>query len=121
MFYGYRIEDQKEGHGIWRDFDGSWNPVFDKLDDGLCKSLPMENSGFYHYGGKDWFSAAPTRETLKMWFSKRDAEQLQEFGYRIFEFELAEIRTVSDTEIVFTRDSVIRQRELEIRDIWREV
>ena len=30
----YRIENQAQGHGIWRNFDGSWNPVFDKLSDG---------------------------------------------------------------------------------------
>ena len=42
----YRIENQAQGHGIWRNFDGSWNPVFDKLSDGQVRNLPMEDNSF---------------------------------------------------------------------------
>lgn len=31
MIFGYRVEDQAEKHGMWRNFDGTWNPVFDQL------------------------------------------------------------------------------------------
>lgn len=31
MIFGYRVEDQVEKHGLWRNFDGTWNPVFDQL------------------------------------------------------------------------------------------
>lgn len=46
-----------------------WNPVFDQLSEGLSRSLPMEDSELYREGGKQWFSAAPSKETLKHWFS----------------------------------------------------
>ena len=33
MVFGYRVEDQAEKHGLWRNFDGTWNPVFDQLSE----------------------------------------------------------------------------------------
>lgn len=41
---GYRVENQEEKHGLWRNFDGSWNPIFDQLSEGLSRSLPMEDN-----------------------------------------------------------------------------
>lgn len=32
MVFGYRVEDQAEKHGLWRNFDGTWNPVFDQRE-----------------------------------------------------------------------------------------
>ena len=47
MIFGYRVEDQVKKHGLWRNFDGTWNPVFDQLSEGLSRSLPMEDSELY--------------------------------------------------------------------------
>lgn len=118
MVYGYRVENQAEKHGLWRKFDGSWNPVFDKLSEGLSRSLPMEDNELYRYNGKAWFSAAPTKETLKHWFSLNDVLELEKLGYKIYEFELKDTREVSDFEIIFTRDNIINQKELNYKEIW---
>ena len=115
----YRIENQEQGHGIWRNFDGSWNPVFDKLSDGQVRNSPMEDNSFYSDNNEKWFASAPSKETLKHWFSSRDVDELQSLGYEIFEFEVDNYREVSEFEYVFTRASVISQTILEKNDIWK--
>lgn len=48
----YRVENQREQHGLWRDFDGHLSPIFDKLTDGAVKDLPMGDSPLYRAGGQ---------------------------------------------------------------------
>ena len=121
MTYGYRVEDQVQKHGLWRNFDGTWNPVFDQLSEGLSRSLPMEDNDLYRQDGKKWFAAAPTKETLKHWFSLNDVLELAELGYRVYEFELRNTKKVSDFEIIFTRDNIVNQKEIDYKEIWYEV
>ena len=116
----YRIENQKEGHGIWRNFDGTWNPVFDKLSDGQVRNLPMEDSSFYSDNNEKWFASAPSKETMLHWFSSQDVDELQSLGYEIFEFEVSSYRKVSEFEYVFTRESVIKQTILAKNEIWKD-
>jgi len=118
MVYGYRVEDQIEQHGLWRNFDGTWNPVFDQLSEGLSRSLPMEDNDLYRQDGKQWFAAAPTKETLKHWFSLNDVLELAELGYKIYEFKLENTKQVSDFEIIFTRDNIVSQKEIDYKEIW---
>lgn len=120
MVYGYRVEDQSEKHGLWRNFDGTWNPVFDQLSEGLSRNLPMEDSALYREDGKQWFSAAPSKETLKHWFSVNDVLELQKLGYKVYEFELVNTKEVSDFEIIFTRDNIVQQREINYKEIWND-
>ena len=120
MVYGYRVEDQVEQHGLWRNFDGTWNPVFDQLSEGLSRSLPMEDNGLYRQDGKQWFAAAPTKETLKHWFSLNDVLELAELGYKVYEFQLENTRQVSDFEIIFTRDNIVSQKEIDYKEIWHD-
>lgn len=116
----YRVENQSRGHGIWRNFDGSLNPVFEKLSDGLAKNLPMPDSDFYRYGGKQWFSATDTPEKLTAWFSRQDVIEMLAMGYQVWEFDITNCRVVSEYEIVFTRDSIVSQRVIDWADIWKE-
>lgn len=120
MVYGYRVEDQSEKHGLWRNFDGTWNPVFDQLSEGLSRNLPMEDSTLYREDEKQWFSATPSKETLKHWFSVNDVLELQKLGYKVYEFELANTKEVSDFEIIFTRDNIVQQREINYKEIWND-
>lgn len=115
---GYRVEDPVEQHGLWRNFDGTWNPVFEYLTEGLARSMNMDDDPMYREGGKQWFSAAPTKETLKHWFSRQDVLELRELGYRVYEFELVGVREVSEFEIVFTRDNIVRQTEIPMDVVW---
>lgn len=114
----YRVENQEKGHGIWRDFDGTVNPVFSKLTQGKCKDMPMEDSDFYRQDGKQWFSATDTPEKLKAWFSALDVAEMEKLGYKVYEFEISHCRAVSEYEICFTRDCIISQREIDPRSIY---
>jgi hypothetical protein len=117
----YRVENQQKGHGIWRDFDGTVNPVFKHLTQGKCKDMPMEDSDFYRAEGKQWFSATDTPEKLKAWFSALDVKEMLELGYEIFEFDITNCRKVSEYEICFTRDSVMSQRIINPSEIYEEL
>lgn len=80
----------------------------------------MEDSELYREGGKQWFSAAPSKETLKHWFSLTDVLELQKLGYKIYEFQLVDTKQISDFEIVFTRDNIVEQREINYKEIWND-
>ena len=114
----YRVEDPYRKHGIWRDFDGTVNPVFKYLSDGKYKDMPMENSDFYREGGKNWFSATDMPEKLKAWFSTQDIIEMEDMGYSVIEFEVTNVREVSEFEVVFTRDSIIKWDYIDPQGIW---
>ena len=116
----YRVENQEKGHGIWRDFDGTVNPVFKHLSQGKCKDMPMPDSDFYRYQGKKWFSATDTPEKLKAWFSALDVFEMQKLGYSVYEFDISDCRIVSEYEICFTRDSVVSQKRIDAQEIYGE-
>ncbi len=114
----YRVENEKEQKGLWRKFDGTWEPLFDMLTDGQCKDMPMEDSPIYREGGKQWFASAPSKETLQKWFSKRDLEELTAKGFTISEFEVVGHKKISDFEYIFTRDNIISRTYLKVSDIY---
>ena len=116
----YRVENEAEQKGLWRKFDGTYEPLFDMLTDGQCKDLPMEDSPIYREGGKRWFASAPSKETLQKWFSKKDLEELVAKGFTISEFEVVGYKKVSDFEYIFTRDNIINRNYLEVSDIYPE-
>ena len=116
----YRVENEAEQKGLWRKFDGTYEPLFDMLTDGQCRDLPMEDSPVYREGGKRWFASAPSKETLQKWFSKRDLEELVANGFTISEFEVVGYKKVSDFEYIFTRDNIINRNYLEVSDIYPE-
>ena len=60
----------------------------------------------------------PSKDTLKHWFSLQDVIELAKLGYKIYEFELENTKQISDFEIVFTRDNIIKQKEIEYKEIW---
>ena len=116
----YRVENPIKGEGLWRDFDGNLNPVFDKLSEGLSRSLPMPHKPeVYKADGKSWFAAAPSKETLKHWFSKQDVLELIHLGYGVYEFDVKDERKISDFEVIFTRDNIIRQTAIQMEEIWK--
>lgn len=116
----YRVENEAEQKGLWRKFDGTYEPLFDMLTDGQCRDLPMEDSPIYREEGKKWFASAPSKETLQKWFSKRDLEELVAKGFTISEFEVTGYRKVSDFEYIFTRDNIINRNYFEVSDIYPE-
>ena len=116
----YRIENQHERHGLWRDFAGNINPVFEQLSVGKCRNMPMEDSDFYRYNGKKWFSATDESWKMREWFDVEDVIELELLGYHLYEFDIRNCRTVSEFEIVFTRDAILEQRLINPAVIWPE-
>lgn len=114
----YRVENPILKHGIWRDFDGVINPIFSKLTVGKCKDMLMEDSDFYRFNGKAWFSATDEPEKLKAWFDVVDIIEMEKLGYRVYVFDVDEYRTVSPYEIVFTRESILSVSEIDPKTIW---
>ena len=115
----YRVENEPEQKGLWRRFDGTWDPLFDMLTDGQCKDMPMDDSDLYRTNGKRWFASAPSSDTLQKWFSKRDLEELTDAGFTINEFEINEWKVVSEFEYIFPRDAIVKTRVLTISDIYK--
>jgi len=114
----YRCEDEKNSQGLWRDFAGNWRPLFHLLTDGQCKNLPMPDSDVYRQEGKRWFASTPSRETLRKWFSKQDLDELTAHGFTISEFEVTEWKPLNEFEYIFTRESIVSRRYLEVEDIY---
>lgn len=117
----YRVENEAEQKGLWRKFDGTWEPLFDMLTDGLCRDMPMDDNPLYRAEGKQWFASAPSKETLQKWFSKRDLEELLAAGFTVSEFEVSSWKKVSDYEYIFTRDNIISRTDLKVSDIYPEI
>ena len=80
--------------------------------------MPMEDSDFYRYNGKAWFSATDEPEKLKAWFDVADIVEMEKLGYRVYVFEVTEYRVVSPYEIVFTRDSISSVSEIDPKTVW---
>lgn len=116
----YRVEDFERGHGIWRNFDGTVNPVFQYLSDGKCKDMPMDYSDFYREDGKNWFSATDAPEKLKAWFSTQDIVEMEGLGYFVRQYEVSETRPVSEYEVVFTRQTISSAHTLDPSSIWED-
>lgn len=115
----YRVENPVEEHGLWRNFDGSPCDVFDKLTQGKSRTLPMPDNDFYREGGKQWFSATDTPDKLTAWFDVLDIVQMRSLGYKVYEFEVSNVRTVNEYEVVFTRDSIKSVIAIDPADIWQ--
>lgn len=116
----YRVENPVEEHGLWRNFDGSPCDVFDKLEVGKSRTLPMADNDFYREGGKQWFSATDTPDKLKEWFDVLDVVQLRELGYKVYEFEVSNIKPVNEYEVVFTRDTIKSMVAIDPAIIWED-
>ena len=114
----YRVEDPVLQHGLWRDFDGTVNPVFSKLTVGKCKDMPMEDSDFYRQDGKQWFSATDEPSKLTAWFGVLDIVEMEKLGYGVYEFDVDSYRVVSPYEVVFTRDSIRNVSAVSPESIW---
>ena len=104
----YRIDNFEQKRGIWRDWDGNWNPVFDEfLQDGVSKDLPMEDNKIYNGG---WFAATESLETLiPHWVSFDDLRKLYEHGWAVTINVCEEkyTRKLNDYETIFLKEKAI--------------
>lgn len=116
----YRVENESEQKGLWRRFAGTWDPLFDMLTDGQCKDMPMDDSPLYRAGDKRWFASAPSKTTLRKWFSRRDLEELTASGFTINEIEVEEWKIVSEFEYIFPREAIVGKKFLTVDDIYND-
>ncbi len=54
---------------------------------------------------------------MNLWFSPRDAYELMQDGYGLYEFEVAEFQ-VKEFEIFLPREGIIKQREISLESVW---
>lgn len=113
----YRIENPDTMHGMWYRLDGSYDPFINRLTEGISKDLPMDFDERYHAGGQKWFSGCPTIELMNHWFTPLDALELQQNGYRLFQFESKQFK-VEEFQTIFTREGVLHQQEIPLDTVW---
>lgn len=120
MFSVWRVEDPVGKHGLWRNFDGTRADTFDKLTVGKCRNVPMKDDDFYRQDGMQWFAACDSPDKLKEWFCTQDIVELRKMGQNVYMFDVREIREVSDYEVVFAREDIIRQIQIDPSSIWTD-
>lgn len=113
----YRIENEETYHGMWYQLDGTYNPFIFNLTEGKSRNLPMGYHERYSKGGLKWFSGCGDKETMQHWFSNKDAVELFQCGYRLYEFE-SEQFVVEENQILFTREGVNLKREIPLNTLW---
>lgn len=114
----YRVEHTPKEKGLWRKFDGTWEPLFDMLTDGKCRDLPMEFDPIYGEEGTRWFASAPSKETLQKWFSRLDLVELVANGFTINEFTVSRYKILNEFEYIFPRENIVDYKKLSINDIY---
>ena len=84
------------------------------------KVYRIGDSDFYREGGKNWLSATDTPEKLKAWFSAQDVIEMEDMGYSVIEFEVTNVREVSEFEVVFARESILKWDYIDPCSIWKD-
>lgn len=113
----YRIEHGAGQHGMWYRADGTYDPFIKTVPNAKSAELPMDPDKRYGQRGRRWYSAAGSIEAMHYWFTAEDAKALAAAGYEVFEFEVSEY-IVEEFQVIFTRESVIRQTLLPSEIIW---
>lgn len=115
----FRIEKPTEQAGMWYDKNGIIrNKIHIMCPDGIAKDLPMPfNADLHRKDGLIWFSSGKSIKNMNEWFSKSDAENLINNGFKLFEFEVSIFQELK-MEILFCREGVIKQKEIQLKSIW---
>lgn len=114
----YRIENPQSKHGMWYNENAELDPIIQTLcPTSKSKDLPMDYNEKHRKDGKVWNSAGRSIEEMNYWFSKEDAINLCNNGFKLFEFVVTEYQEL-EHEILFTREGVISQKEIHIDLVW---
>lgn len=116
----YRIEHPEHMNGMWYDKFGNPTKTIDTLCPyGQAKDFPMPiNLDLHRFDKKVWNSAGKSIENMNMWFDPRDAVNLYQNGFKLFEFEVNEFQEL-EHEILFTRAGIITQKEIPLETVWK--
>ena len=115
----YRIEIPESRHGMWYNDQGEFQKTIDILcPNGIAKDFPMPlNLELHRKNGKVWNSAGDSIEQMNHWFTAEDAKSLMNQGFKLFEFEVSEFQRL-EHEVLFTRDGIVKQKEIPLETIW---
>lgn len=113
----YRIENEETHHGMWYRYDGTFDPFIFRLTEGISKDLPMEFDERYGKDGVRWFSACDNREQMQSWFSSKDALELYEAGYRLYEFNVSTC-IKEENQVLFPREAIVAKIEIPLDVMW---
>lgn len=115
----FRIENPTDMDGMWYTKEGLLRKKIHILcPDGIAKDFPMPlNLELHRKNGHIWQSAGKSVENMNQWFTASDAINLYNNGFKLFEFETIMFQEL-DTEILFCRQGVIKQREIPLERIW---
>jgi len=113
----YRMESPI-GQSLWYTPDGTYDPVIKKIINGPAKDLPMDYDPEHWDQGIAWYSAGKTKENLAEWFTKDDAINLINAGYKLYEIEVSEYKYMPHY-IIFTKRGIISQIEIPTTEIWK--
>lgn len=113
----YRIENIETLHGMWYRDDGTYDPFIFKLTEGKSRNLPMGFHEKYSKGGMQWISGCGSKDMMQHWFSNKDAVELFQCGYRLYEMD-SEQFIAEENQILFTREGISMKREIPLNTLW---
>ena len=102
---------------MWYDKDGNFSPFILNLSEGISKDLPMGYCEDHKRDGLEWYSAGKSKAGMNQWFSARDAYELMNNGYSLYQFNVSEFQ-IKEHEVLFTREGIIDTTEIPLDSIW---
>lgn len=115
----FRIEHPEDMNGLWYTKKGVFRKRIDVIcPNGIAKDFPMPlNLELHRKDGDIWNSGGKSIEDMNTWFAPQDAINLYNLGFRLFEFEVEKFQEL-ETEILFTRNGIITQKEIPLELVW---
>jgi hypothetical protein len=114
-----RIEYATTGIGMWHtNKEDSDELLVTLLSDQKIAELPMpHDDSVYGQKGKRWYSAVPTAEMMKMWFTEQEAQEMVDLGFQVTQFDAGEWKKL-EAEYIYTRESVTNWRVIDLKEIY---
>ena len=114
----FRIENPDDKDGMWYTKNGILRKKIHILcPNGIAKDFPMPFNSAHKKDGHIWQSAGKNIDNMNQWFTPLDAINLYQNGFKLFEFETNMFQEF-EMEILFCRDGVIKQKEIQLESIW---
>jgi hypothetical protein len=99
----YRVSNLETQQGLWYDFEGNFTGlIHDKFNFCMNNKLPMP----FNPEVVGWLSATDNLEDLFHWFSIKDIQRLEEFGYSIAEYEATDYKIHENHWLINQKTSV---------------
>lgn len=102
----YRVANHETQQGLWYDFKGNFTGfIHSKFNFCTNNKLPMP----YDKNIVGWLSATETLDELFNWFTQKDIEELEKYGYKIALYEASEYKYHNNHWIIKQQSSRLVQ------------